>query len=117
MSIFSLHVHSSRTSHVFDHIQVDAAHAADLCCELSNLLPAGDTISVEAFARLWLTYDHGVLTEVREWTHFYDSDSNSLSNESIVAVMLQNAPRHKDDGWSAVPPLGSPKQSRSELAS
>lgn len=103
MSDFQIKVHSQASQHVFDHITVDAAHAADLCHELSMLLPAGTKISVEAFARFWLTYDHGVLVAVRTWDQFYTSDDESADQESMIAVMLQNAPRKKGIPWRAVP--------------
>lgn len=117
MSEFSIRVHTSAAQHVFDHITVDAAHAADLCYELSLLLPADAKVSVQAFSRFWLTYDHGVLVAVRTWDQFYTSDAESSDQESLLAVMLQNAPRKKGTPWRAIPLVEQPVEAVSRIHS
>lgn len=97
--LFSLRVHTTANFHEFDNIFSDAAHIASLCERLSHTLKAGESISVSGFARNWLTYDHGAVTAVREWSHFYEPSEEGSS----VAVMLQNAPRKPGTAWRAVP--------------
>lgn len=90
--LFTLRFHDvdNTVSRVFEHVQADACHIGPIAAVLSKTF---GLVSICSDARLWATFDHGIVVTKRSWSDFYLPEDGPAENQRQVELMLQSISR------------------------